>query len=92
MAHAFAQPLISHIRLNYNVIHQDDKRITSWHGGCGIALQLETTIMSLVRHRYPGYQNRKPKSDRITVFLLIVVVVAAFMALTFGDAGGGSIL
>jgi len=66
--------------------------VTSWHDGCEIGEQLETTIMSTIHHRYPGYQNRKPRADRVTVFLLVVVVVAAFVALTFGDASGASML
>lgn len=48
--------------------------------------------MSIIRHRYPGYQKSKPRADRFTVFLLVIVVVAAFMALTFGDASGATML
>lgn len=44
--------------------------------------------MNTVKHRYPYSKNRKPVADRVTVWLLVVVIVAAFMALTFGDAGG----
>jgi hypothetical protein len=66
--------------------------LTSWHDGCEIGEQLETMTMSTIHHRYPGYQNRKPRADRFTIILLVIVVVAAFMALTFGDASGGSML
>lgn len=48
--------------------------------------------MSMIRHRYPAYQKEKPRADRITVFLLVLVIVAVFMALSFGDAVGTSFL
>lgn len=48
--------------------------------------------MSIIRHQYPATKNRKPQADRVTILLLVIVVVAAFMALTFGDAGGAALL
>lgn len=48
--------------------------------------------MSTVRHHYPANNDTTPRAHRLTVWLLVVVVVAAFMALTFGDAGGAACL
>ena len=48
--------------------------------------------MQTVKHRYPAYKKDKPQADRVTVWLLVIVIVAAFMALTFGDAGGAPLL
>ena len=48
--------------------------------------------MSIVRHRYPATPSNKSTAARFTIWLLVVVIVAAFMALTFGDAGGASLL
>lgn len=48
--------------------------------------------MSIVRHRYPANERTPARAGRVTVWLLVVVVVAAFMALTFGDAGGSTLL
>lgn len=53
---------------------------------------MENMTMSIVRHRYPAKENTPPRADRVTIWLLVVVVIAAFMALTFGDAGGASML
>ncbi len=44
--------------------------------------------MSTIKHRYPYSKSRNSSTDRVTYWLLVVVVVATFMALTFGDAGG----
>lgn len=48
--------------------------------------------MSLVKHRYPYSAEIEPRANRVTILLLVVVVIAAFMALTFGDAGGIGLL
>ena len=44
--------------------------------------------MSTIKHRYPYSKSRSGGADRVTYWLLVVVVTATFMALTFGDAGG----
>jgi hypothetical protein len=53
---------------------------------------MEKNTMSTIKHRYPYSKGRKETADRTTIWLLVVVVVAAFMALTFGDAGGAGLL
>jgi hypothetical protein len=53
---------------------------------------MEIKTMSIVRHRYPAKESTPARADRVTIWLLVVVVVAAFMALTFGDAGGATLL
>jgi hypothetical protein len=53
---------------------------------------MEIKTMSIVRHRYPAKESTPARADRVTLWLLVVVVVAAFMALTFGDAGGATLL
>jgi len=53
---------------------------------------MENMKMSIVRHRYPASKSRNVGADRVTVWLLVVVIVAAFMALTFGDALGAVLL
>ena len=52
---------------------------------------METKTMSIVRHHYPASQSTPARAGRATIWLLVVVVVAAFMALTFGDAGGSTL-
>lgn len=44
--------------------------------------------MSTVKYRYPARNGEKPRAGRVTLFLLITVIVATFVAMTFGDASG----
>lgn len=44
------------------------------------------------RHRYPHpMPSRQARADRTTVWLLLLVVTALVIALTFSDAGGASL-
>ena len=54
--------------------------------------QQEIMTMSTVRHRFPDSYKKNNRADRVTVWLLVVVIVAALMALTFGNAGGAPLL
>lgn len=48
--------------------------------------------MSMTSHHYTMSKSRNHGASRWTYWTLVLVIVAVFMALTFGDAGGASLL
>lgn len=53
---------------------------------------MEDQTMSITHHKYLSAERPETRASRASVWLLIIVVVAAFMALTFGDASGAGLL